>query len=217
MASTGIGPTGERRHYAADQIFFSTTDKRGVIVTVNSTFVALSRYGKDQLVSAPHSVIRHPRMPSGLFYIMWERLRAGKSMMGYIENLAKDGADYLTFSTVAPLSEGFISVRSAVTRPDLWEPVSRAYAQTRTLENQWRRDGVSKVDTASWGAQDLAARFAALGFPTYDDVMRTLGPAEVDQRRRLAPVRAAGANLYIVYCISYNIYNIYIYHTVVCI
>ena len=190
MALKGVEATGERRHYTPDQIFFSTTDKRGTIVTVNSTFVELSRYAEDELVGAPHSLVRHPDMPGAVFHIMWDRLLAGRSMMGYVQNLAKDGAYYLTFSTVTPLSEGFISVRSAITRPDLWEPVSRAYAQTRALENAWREEGMSKAEAASRGAQDLTGRLAALGFPAYDDVMRALVPAEVDERRRLAPPQA---------------------------
>ncbi|NTV39473.1 MAG: hypothetical protein HGA51_05890 [Demequinaceae bacterium] len=184
---TGIGPTGEQRDYAPQQVFFSTADGRGVIGAVNSTFVALSQYGERELVGAPHSIIRHPDMPGALFHIMWERLLAGKSMMGYVTNLAKDGAHYLTFSTVTPIAGGFISVRSAVTRPDLWGPISQAYAETRAVENRWRAEGLSKTETASKGATDLLARFTALGFPTYDDVIRALAPAEVDERRRLAP------------------------------
>ena len=39
MASTSVRPTGERREFTPQQIFFSTTDRRGVIGTVNSTFV----------------------------------------------------------------------------------------------------------------------------------------------------------------------------------
>ncbi len=187
MASTGVEPTGERRDYAPQQMFFSTTDPRGVIGAVNSTFVGLSRYSERELVGAPHNLIRHPDMPGAVFHIMWERLRAGKSMMGYVTNLAKDGAHYLTFSTVTPMDGGFISVRSAVTRPDLWGPVSQAYAQTREMENRWRAQGLSKTESASKGAVDLSARLAALGFATYDDVIRVLVPAEVDERRRLAP------------------------------
>ncbi|WP_291379682.1 PAS domain-containing protein [Demequina sp.] len=190
MAVKRVEPTGERRDYTPDQIFFSTTDKRGMIVTVNSTFVELSRFAEDELVGEPHNIIRHPDMPGAVFHIMWERLLAGQSMMGYVQNLARDGAYYLTFSTVTPLSEGFISVRSAVTRPDLWEPVSRAYAHTRALENKWRRGGMPRAQAASQGAEDLGARLAALGFPTYDDVIRAVVPAEVDERRRLAPPHA---------------------------
>ncbi len=190
MESTAVEPTGDERRFEPEQMFFSTTDRRGVIATVNSTFVGLSRYGESELVGAPHNIIRHPDMPGAVFHIMWGRLLAGMSMMGYVKNLAKDGAHYLTFTTVTPLNEAFISVRSTVTRPDLWEPVSRAYAETRALENQWRAEGLSKTQAASQGAADLSARLAALGFPTYDDLIRTLVPAEVDERRRLAPPKA---------------------------
>jgi aerotaxis receptor len=187
MASTAVKPTGERRDYEPQQLFFSTTDRRGVIGAVNSTFAHLSRYSKGELVGAPHNIIRHPDMPGAVFHIMWQRLLAGDSLMGYITNLAKDGAHYFTFTTVTPINGGFISVRSAVTRPDLWEPVSRAYAETRELENGWRDEGLSKTESASKGATDLLARLAAVGYATYDDVIRALVPAEVDERRRLAP------------------------------
>jgi aerotaxis receptor len=48
---------------------------------------------------------------------------------------------------------------------------------------------MSRSKAASQGAVHLSARLAALGFPTYDDVIRALVPAEVDERRRLAPPR----------------------------
>lgn len=187
MALTGIEPTGEQRDFAPHQMFFSTTDLRGVIGTVNSTFVGLSKFSEKELVGVPHSLIRHPDMPGAVFHIMWERLFGGRPMMGYIANLAKDGSHYLTFATVTPIDGGFISVRSAVTRADLWGPISQAYSDTRTLENRWRQDGLSRTEVASKGASDLLARLASLGFATYDDVIRTLVPAEVDERRRLAP------------------------------
>lgn len=129
-------PTGEFRDFPASKVFFSTTDRKGVIETVNSTFVGLSRFAEGELVGAPHNIIRHPDMPGAAFHIMWERLLSGRPMMAYVKNLARDGAAYLTFSTVTPLGDGFISVRAAVARPDLWAPVERAYAQTHALETQ---------------------------------------------------------------------------------
>ena len=132
----GLDPTGEFRDYPPDQVFFSTTDRKGIIEIANSTFVNLAKFSPEELVGAPHNLIRHPDMPGGAFHIMWERLLAGKPMMAYVKNLAKDGAYYLTFSTVTPLGDGFISVRSAITRHDLWGPVSRAYAQTRERERR---------------------------------------------------------------------------------
>ncbi|NYI41283.1 hypothetical protein [Demequina lutea] len=189
MASTAVEPTGKRRDFAPQQLFFSTTDRRGVIGTVNSTFVELSRYSQGELVGAPHNLIRHPDMPGAVFHIMWGRLLAGASMMGYVTNLAKDGTHYLTFTTVTPVDGGFISVRSTITRPDLWGPVSQAYAETRARENGWRDQGLSKTESASKGATDLLARLAALGYSTYEDLIRALVPAEVDERHRLAPLR----------------------------
>lgn len=190
MASSGVQPTGEQRDYDPSQMFFSTTDARGVIGTVNSTFVGLSRFSESELIGAPHSLIRHPDMPGAVFHIMWERLLGGRPMMGYIANLAKDGAHYLAFATVTPIDGGFISVRSAVTRPDLWGVISQVYAQTRASEIRWRDDGLSKTEVASKGASEMSARLAAVGFATYDDVIRVMVPAEVDERRRLAPLTA---------------------------
>lgn len=190
MEETVVVPTGEQRQYPPEQMFFSTTDRRGVIAAVNSTFVRLSRYSEAELVGAPHNLIRHDDMPGAVFQIMWDRLLSGQSMMGYVKNLAKDGAFYLTFSTVTPLEEGFISVRTAITRPDLWAPVEQAYAQTRALEKRCRAEGMSRHDAAVEGVKDLSARLGALGFDSYDDVIRALVPAEVDERRRLAPLRA---------------------------
>jgi aerotaxis receptor len=171
------------RPYGVDEVFYSTTDRRGVIETVNSTFVRLSRFSEDALVGAPHNLIRHPDRPGGAFRIMWDRLLAGRSMAAYVVNLAADGVPYRTFSTVTPLGDGFLSVRSAVTRPDLWEPVVDAYRLTRALENGVRRAGASRAEAATIGAQDLLRRLRGLGFDDYDDVIRTLLPAEVDGRR----------------------------------
>src|SRR5680860_1020292 len=88
MEPTAVEPTGEERHYEPEQMFFSTTDRRGVIASVNSTFVGLSRYSEGELVGTPHNLIRHPDMPGAVFHIMWGRLLEGKSMMGYVKNLA---------------------------------------------------------------------------------------------------------------------------------
>ena len=183
----GLEPTGEFRDYPPDQVFFSTTDRKGIIEIANSTFVRLARFSPEELIGAPHNIIRHPDMPGAAFHIMWERLLAGKPMMAYVKNLAKDGAYYLTFSTVTPLGDGFISVRCAITRHDLWGPVSEIYAQTLARELEWRAGGASAAEAARLGAADLASRLQELGFPTYDDVIHALVPAEVDERRRLAP------------------------------
>lgn len=187
MRAAASEPTGEVREYPAGQVFFSTTDRRGVITSVNSTFVRLSRFGEGELLGSPHNIIRHPTMPGAAFHIMWERILDGRPMVAYVRNLARDGAEYLTFSTVTPLRDGFISVRSAVMRPDIFAPVDAAYRDTRERETTWRAEGLSRAEAASRGAEDLSARLRGLGFSDYDDVIRAALPAEVDARRGVAP------------------------------
>ena len=57
--------TGAVHEVGVDQLFFSTTDARGVIRHSNNVFIELSRYRRDELSGAPHNIIRHPEMPGG--------------------------------------------------------------------------------------------------------------------------------------------------------
>ena len=53
-------PTGENRIVEPEEIFFSTTDAKGVIEKANSVFVDISRYSWDDLIGAPHNIISSP-------------------------------------------------------------------------------------------------------------------------------------------------------------
>ncbi|GAA2525946.1 hypothetical protein [Rarobacter incanus] len=86
-------------------MFFSTTDKKGIIETVNSMFVRLSAYPEAELVGHAHNILRNPDMPAGLFYLMWQRLKAEQPMVAYVKNLAKDGYFYWTLATITALPE----------------------------------------------------------------------------------------------------------------
>jgi hypothetical protein len=71
-------PTGASHEVAPTEMFFSTTDQRGVITDANSVFVRLSRYPLPSLLNAPHSIIRHPDMPGGAFEVMWQTSKPAK-------------------------------------------------------------------------------------------------------------------------------------------
>ena len=66
--------TGAVHEVGVDQLFFSTTDARGVIRHSNNVFIELSRYRRDELSGAPHNIIRHPEMPGGAFKAMWDKI-----------------------------------------------------------------------------------------------------------------------------------------------
>ena len=85
-------PTGAVREVGVDEIFFSTTDAKGVIERSNDVFVRLSRSEREQLIEVPHNLVRHPEMPDGAFHAMWATLQKGQPFAVYVRNLAANGS-----------------------------------------------------------------------------------------------------------------------------
>jgi PAS domain S-box-containing protein len=178
-------PRGWERPVRPDELFFSTTDRRGLIRSGNSVFSRISGYSCDRLVGAPHNLVRHPEMPAGAFRLMWDRLLSGRPMAAYVLNLAADGAAYWVFATVTPHGDGFLSVRLAP-QTALLDQVRGLYAAARAYE---RRIGAertaSRPEVAEAGAAFLEERLRRLGFADYDEFMRMALPAEVSARGSL--------------------------------
>ena len=84
---------GNERRFGAEDLFFSTTDTKGVIRRTNRVFDSLSRYSSEELVGSPHNIIRHDDMPAGAFKLMWDELEQGRSSCVYVLNRAQDGRD----------------------------------------------------------------------------------------------------------------------------
>lgn len=88
--------------YPDGKLIVSTTDKDGVITHVNKAFVEMSGYTEDELLGSPHSILRHPDMPSVAFKDLWDTVNRGEHWQGYVKNLRKDGAYYWVKATVIP-------------------------------------------------------------------------------------------------------------------
>lgn len=166
-----VGPT---------ELFFSTTDHKGVITSVNSVFERLSAYPREELIRSAHNILRHPDMPGGLFAVMWERLLSGQPAVAYVKNLAKDGFEYWTLATITPLGDGFLSVRTAPTDAALLETVDGIYRDVVTAERAAREAGTNRVTAAQQGAAILTSRLADKGYTSIDDFMSALLPREIN-------------------------------------
>lgn len=189
--AAAVQPTGAERIVLPDELFFSTTDRRGVIRSANAVFSRISRYPIEELVGSPHNLVRHPDMPAGAFRIMWDRLLAGLPVAAYVENLAKDGSTYWVFATVTPVGDGFVSVRAAPCSP-LFRAARKLCGAVREEERELsRRDGLGRAEVADAGALGLELRLADLGFASYDEFMLEALPAEVAARADLARARFA--------------------------
>lgn len=167
----------EEADFFCEDIFFSRTDNRGKIVSGNVIFQRVSQYGWDELIQKPHSIIRHPDMPRGVFYLMWDWLRKGDVFGGYVKNRAKDGRYYWVYAIVTPVEDGYLSVRIKPCSPVL-DAIKTAYATLHTAE----RDG--KLPPAE-SHMLVLDKIGSLGFRDYASFMASALITEIEHRDAL--------------------------------
>lgn len=116
------------------RLIVSRTDLKGIITHANDAFVEMSGYQRDDLIGAPHHILRHPDMPKLAFKSLWDDVSAGKKWHGYVKNLRKDGAYYWVYATAVPNIRngeivGYTSVRRKPSRTRINEliPVYRQW------------------------------------------------------------------------------------------
>lgn len=108
------------------RLIVSRTDPEGIITHVNQSFVDMSGYTKEELLGAPHYILRHPDMPPVAFKGLWDTLASGEKWQGYVKNLRKDGGFYWVKATViANIRDnkvvGYTSVRRKPSRQKVAE------------------------------------------------------------------------------------------------
>lgn len=139
MNRNRIVPTGRELRFSEDELIVSKTDARGVITYANDVFSRVSGYTEGELIGKPHNILRHPDMPRCVFKFLWEELKKGKEMFGYVINLAKDGSHYWVFAHMTPSYDsaghlaGYHSSRRVAYR-DALETVAALYSQLRGIE-----------------------------------------------------------------------------------
>lgn len=98
----------------------SRTDLKGNIEYCNKYFVEISGYSEQELLGAPHNIIRHPDMPKIIFKMMWERLEQHKDILAVVKNRAKNGDHYWVttlfetkYHPIDKRPEGYLALRRA--------------------------------------------------------------------------------------------------------
>ena len=119
--------------YPDGRLIVSRTNLDGIITHANDAFVELSGYVREELIGAPHNILRHPDMPRAAFKDLWSTLLDGRKWHGYVKNLRKDGAHYWVYATALPNVRdckvvGYTSVRRKPSRKRI-EDVLPLYRQ----------------------------------------------------------------------------------------
>jgi PAS domain S-box-containing protein len=97
-----IQPTNREVFFDRDDLIVSKTDVKGRITYANRTFCNVARYSEEELIGAPHSIVRHPDMPRAVFKLMWDRILEGHEIFAYVKNMAKTGDHYWVFAHITP-------------------------------------------------------------------------------------------------------------------
>lgn len=130
----------------------SKTDTKGRITYANKIFMHMCGYSENELLGAPHNIIRHPDMPRCVFKLLWDTIQGGKEIFAYVKNLCKDGSFYWVFANVTASYDeagkiiGYYSVRRKPKESalEILEPI---YEKLLELEKQGGMDASLKYLT----------------------------------------------------------------------
>lgn len=168
--------------YASDTILVSATDPRGVITYANPQFSEVSGYAADELMGAPHNLIRHPDTPKAVFYLIWESLKQGKPIYSYVKNRAKNGDYYWVFATITLTENGFLSARI--------KPSSSLFEQTKTIYAELIAEEAKGMEPEQSAAL-LQEKLQQAGFDDLADFSLQALDAEFKKRGKMLPQLAS--------------------------
>lgn len=161
--------------FQMSELFYTRTDERGVIVSGNTVFQRVSGFDWDELLGAPHKIVRHPDMPKGLFEFLWEQLKAGQTVGAYVKNKRKDGRFYWVFALASKSGDGYISTRMKPSS-DLLNTITTIYQEMLAEEEK----GMSSKASAAL----MQTKLLDLGYMNYSAFQSTAIAAEYEARTR---------------------------------
>ncbi|HEY0665208.1 MAG TPA: methyl-accepting chemotaxis protein [Gallionella sp.] len=106
---------------ADDTCIVSRTDTKGRITFINDDFIGISGFAEDELMGAPHNIVRHPDMPPEAYADLWKTLGEGKPWIGMVKNRCKNGDYYWVEAHASAIRDGdrvtgYMSVRTKPSR-----------------------------------------------------------------------------------------------------
>jgi len=93
----------QEKTFSKNEVLLSTTDLKGRIKYSNDIFCNVAEYSLNELKNKPHNIVRHPDMPKTAFKDLWSTIKSGKSWMGPVKNLCKNGDYYWVNAFVTPI------------------------------------------------------------------------------------------------------------------
>ncbi|OZB55433.1 MAG: hypothetical protein B7X43_00985 [Thiomonas sp. 15-63-373] len=168
--------TGVERVLLRSEIISSRTDDRGLITFVNPAFLKVTGYEKNEVVSFPHNIIRHPDVPRSVYRLMWDSIKDGRQFFAVTKNRCKNGDFYWTLGYFQPeLSSdgqtitGFRSTRQGVHDESIKSAFSSLYGAVVQAERKLPR-GEEQILA---GIDLMERQLKRMGFSDYQDFARS--------------------------------------------
>lgn len=184
-------PVNEERPFTIDELFFSTTDAKGLIRHGNQVFNRVSGYDEAELTGTAHNIVRHPDMPRAVFQLLWDYIQSGRTIAAYVKNLAKDGRYYWVLAVAMPCPGGYLSVRLKPSSP-IFEKAKLIYQEAVAVEKRVEADASQRKEAIAAGLDFIVMQLASAGFASYDEFMQTALAMELSSRRDELQRRGAG-------------------------
>ncbi len=142
---------GDEITFNEDMFIVSKTDTKGNITYGNETFIKISGYSEDELIGAPHNILRHKDMPRVVFKLLWDKIQAGEEIFAYVKNRAKSGKYYWVHTYVTPTFNiednkiiGYHSVRRSP-NPKAIKLIAPVYVKMLQAERSGGMEASAKV------------------------------------------------------------------------
>jgi len=181
---TKVHPKNVESPFRPDEMFFSVTDLKGIILSGNDVFYRTSKFSKEELIGAPHNIIRHPDMPRIIFKLLWDYIKSGKPIVAYVKNMAKDGSYYWVLATVMPLKDEngrpkkYISIRIKPST-EYFELIKGLYRELLEAERTGGMDASYRL---------LIEKLKDLGYESYDQFMKEVLSKELEAKKDVLKV-----------------------------
>lgn len=134
-------PNNHERILADDDLIVSKTDKKGQITYANRAFIKFALLEEQELIGAPHNIIRHPDMPKAVFNLLWNTIEKGDEIFAYVKNMSSDGGYYWVLANITPVYDhsrnivGYYSFRRKPSREAI-QKITPIYKEMRSIEER---------------------------------------------------------------------------------
>lgn len=128
----------------------SKTDLKGKITYCNRIFMEMAEYEEEELLGAPHNLIRHPDMPKAVFKYLWDQIQQKHEVFAFVINKTKNNNEYWVFANVTASLDvrgkiiGYYSVRRKP-NPKALEIIKPLYKQMLQAERSGGVDASMKI------------------------------------------------------------------------